>query len=127
MSVFPPLLFYLLKQCTIGTIQEARHKTVELSVEFPQRPNHGNFSGISTESSTETKLWNLMANAEIPRKVPQELNRGISTETSTVLSVGLSEDIQQKVPQFGLCGAFRGNSPEISMVWPLWNFLWKFP
>ena len=43
-----------------GTIQEARHKTVEFLVEFPQRKNRGISRGISTESSTETKPWNFL-------------------------------------------------------------------
>ena len=56
MSVFPRLLFYLLKQCTIGTIQEARHKTVELSVELsveiPLKFPWFGLCGNSTVSST---------------------------------------------------------------------------
>ena len=42
----------------LGSIQEARQKTVELSVEFPRRPNRGISDGISTESSKVTKPWN---------------------------------------------------------------------
>ena len=47
-----------------GTIQEARHKTMEFPVEFPRRQNR------------ELPV-------EFPQKVPQRLNRGISRGIST--------------------------------------------
>ena len=58
-----------------GSIQEARHKTVEFPVEFPRR------------QTVEFPL-------EFPQKVPQRLNRGISrgifTGNSTESTCGLS-------------------------------------
>ena len=66
----------------LGTIQEARHKTVEFpwkfhrikTVEFPW-----NFHENSTESSTETKPWNFRV---ITMENPQNQNSGISTGRS---------------------------------------------
>ena len=53
---------------------------------------------------------------KIPRKVPQELNRGtfceISTESSMVWSLW---NFHQKVPRLSFSGTFRGNSTESSM------------
>ena len=72
-----------------GSIQEARHKTVDFPVDFPRRKNRGISRGISTESSTETKPWNFhrkfhrIKAVELPVEFPLNQNRGISRGNST--------------------------------------------
>ena len=84
-------------------------------------------------------LWNFHGKSQ---RQNRETFCGISTETSTVLSLGHFVEIPQKVPQFGLCGTFCGISTESSirttrrlplfsiptvcwcdgLYWPLTNF-----
>ena len=71
-----------------GNIQEARHKTVEISAEFPREQNGGTFCEISAESSTRLKRGTFCGNSTESSTVLFLWNFcGISTVSSTVLSL----------------------------------------
>ena len=79
-----------------GNIQKARNKLVELSVDFPQKQNHGTFFWISMENSWKTKPWNF------PWKFQRMFHRDKFVEL--------------------FCGNSTGNSTKTKLR----NFLWNF-